>query len=977
MPASTIQSLPRQLARPNPLVLAIAATLLAGPAAAQSDRYWNCSGTQSWTAGCWVDMLGNPAAAPAAGAYAILKNPGAGSRAVNLSTATASLAGLSIGTTGSGTMTLNVLAGATLRTNGTTLGTQGLATSNILQSGGLHETPTLWMSTNSDALSFYSLSGGNLATQNTTVGYWNNASFAHTGGTHTTSSLTLSRSEGTAASYALSGTGLLQTGGVRLSTAYANSTANFNHTGGRHDAEEVHASAGGTYNLSGNGLLNAQWILLGAGTNNHAGGRFAQSGGTSNISQTVIVKDGGKFTLAGTGSANHAAVEIGDGSFEQLAGTHTIAGALTLAEGGLHRQAGGTAQAGSVLLNGPVDGAQLQLQGGQFTVGGTLRSDSGSAAGVALSNGTLITGQSVVGGARAGRFDHSGGLHQAGSLVLGDTAAGNGSYTLSGGTLASAGSVIGQAGIGSFVHSAGDHQATLLTLGGAAGGSGSYLLQGGTLAAGTVRIGGAGSGSFVQQAGIHQVSQSLKIDAGGHYALQGGLLDLGALDAQVATGGTLQLAGGQLNGQRLKIDGTLQVSGDSTVTAPIDLGARSLAQVDATLTLQGTMTVRNNLAHEQGVIGSGLIAIGSPGRLTGQGVVAVNLANAGLVQAKGGALTLAGASLVNTGTLRNEVGATLFVDAASVQNSGQLQVGAAGGMVFGSALNAAAGSRIELAGGTLATPMLNHADGAQLRGFGTVVGEIANAGEIEFYGPSVVVGGFHNGQGGLLTVRNEQTLITGLFVNDGTIQTIGGQVIFEGGLVNNGAYFSDPSVSTFSELVVGAAGWIDAEAGDRFVLAGDFLNHSGRADAWDTSAARLVFTGPGEHGFHLAGADLGASTRGLAGNFAWAALEIEPGTALALQDGNDDLGAALYLGALTGAQIAGDSVTNLRGNGFNVYYDPAAAANAYLGGRDYRLQDGGSLLALAPVPEPGTHALWLAGVGVLGWRMRQLRGRRA
>lgn len=969
--------LPRTLARAHPIALAATTLLLAtGPAAAQG-TYWNCSGTQNWTAACWVNSAGNAVAPPVNGEYAVLRNASNGARVVNLSTATANLSGLTLDTTGVGTMTLNVLPGATLRSGDASLGVSGLASSNIVQSGGLHEAQTLWMSLGETALSSYSLSGGTLSTQSTVVGYWNNANFWQTGGTHVTNSLNVSQSEGTTASYALSGSGVLQTEQLRLATGYPNSSANFNHSGGRNDASLVIASAGGHYNLSGNGVLNADLVKLSHGTNNFVGGEFVQTGGTANIGMLLLVEYDGRFKLTGTGIANTASVTVADGSFEQLAGTHTVAGALTVTKGGLYRMAGGMALADSVALTGPVEGARLQLQGGQFSVSGALTADSGSTGGIELASGTLLTGQTVVGGTGRGAFVQTGGQHQVGSLVLGDGAAGQGSFTLAGGTLVSTGATIGQAGQGSFIQGAGHHEAGLLTLGGSAGGSGSYTLQGGTLASSTVRVGGLGGGSFVQQGGTHQVVQSLKIDAGGHYALQGGLLDLGALDAQVADGGTLQLAGGQLTGQRLRIDGRLHVSAASTVAAPIDLGLRSQAQIDAPLTLQGTMTLRQNVAHAQGVVGSGLIVLAGTGRITGQGVVGVDVANGGLVQARGGALTLAGASLINTGTLRNDVGATLFVDSATVQNSGRLQVSSAGAMAFTNALNAGAGSLIELGGGTLAASTLNHGDGAVMRGFGTVVGEIVNGGEVEFFGPSVVLGGFHNTKGGLLTVRNEQTLVTGLFVNDGTIRAIGGQIAFEGGLENHGGYVSEPSLNTFSTLLVGAEGWLDAQAGDRFVLTGDFLNHSGRVDAWDTSSARLVFSGPGERRFELAGADLGATATGLAGNFAWAALEIDPGTTLALSDGNGLAGAALYVGALSGALIDGDRVTNLRGEGVSVYYDPSSAANAYLAGRGYRLQDGGALLAMAPVPEPGTHALWLAGIGVLGWRLRVHRARRA
>ncbi|MGE5411154.1 MAG: T9SS type A sorting domain-containing protein [Clostridiales bacterium] len=45
-----------------------------------------------------------------------------------------------------------------------------------------------------------------------------------------------------------------------------------------------------------------------------------------------------------------------------------------------------------------------------------------------------------------------------------------------------------------------------------------------------------------------------------------------------------------------------------------------------------------------------------------------------------------------------------------------------------------------------------------------------------------------------------------------------------------------------------------------------------------------------------------------------------------------------------GSGISGSSVTNITGNGFNVYYDASLAANSALGGKTYSLVNGGSLM---------------------------------
>jgi len=99
-----------------------------------------------------------------------------------------------------------------------------------------------------------------------------------------------------------------------------------------------------------------------------------------------------------------------------------------------------------------------------------------------------------------------------------------------------------------------------------------------------------------------------------------------------------------------------------------------------------------------------------------------------------------------------------------------------------------------------------------------------------------------------------------------------------------------------------------------------------------------------------------------------------------LVDGNATPGGAFYAGEVVGAQLAGSAVSNITGAaGLTIYYDPALAGNAYLGGTAYDLTTGGSLVPLGtpPVPLLGLLARLALTMGLLGlawpatlWRRR-------
>ncbi|WP_162914595.1 beta strand repeat-containing protein [Desertibaculum subflavum] len=211
-------------------------------------------------------------------------------------------------------------------------------------------------------------------------------------------------------------------------------------------------------------------------------------------------------------------------------------------------------------------------------------------------------------------------------------------------------------------------------------------------------------------------------------------------------------------------------------------------------------------------------------------------------------------------------------------------------------------------------------------------------------------------ESGSWTLTGAQSFSQSVTVADGAVMKLAGAQIATG------------------TVQVAQGGAIQAGAGDVLRVGGDFLNRSQQNTIWMTELARLELVGPSDtsHLMLLTGSDLGATKAGLIDNFSWASLLIELGNDLALGagiDGVDDL--ALYLGELLGAEIQGDSIANIAGNGFNIYYDPGLAGNAYLAGRNYLLLNGGELIAMTDVPEPSGLLALLVGLGALVLRRRR------
>ncbi|MFA5112481.1 MAG: hypothetical protein WC443_13810, partial [Desulfobaccales bacterium] len=205
---------------------------------------------------------------------------------------------------------------------------------------------------------------------------------------------------------------------------------------------------------------------------------------------------------------------------------------------------------------------------------------------------------------------------------------------------------------------------------------------------------------------------------------------------------------------------------------------------------------------------------------------------------------------------------------------------------------------------------------------------------------------------------------------------------FAGGFVNSGTYISDPIIqSSTKDLENTATGVMIGGPDDGWMIGGSFINRSIMNQEWETSQSSLIFADLGygtAHDLYLAGADLDNSRQGYLNNFAFGTLDILD-QVITLLDGNaDNSGTAFYAGLLLGAILDDGKVTNIDGNGFNLYYDPLLAGNQYLGGGTYALGDGGflapvteSAAMMVATPVPPTVWMVLSGLAGLGLLRRR------
>lgn len=233
------------------------------------------------------------------------------------------------------------------------------------------------------------------------------------------------------------------------------------------------------------------------------------------------------------------------------------------------------------------------LPGGYPTVEGCI-ANGGTAS---IASGTINTTGLYVASGGSGSVTQAGGSAHFGRIDLGSFG-GHGTYTLNSGTLSGDVQFIGiwQSAVGLFIQNGGSNTVGSYIWLGRYQSNGSYQLNNGYLAAETIRVGDNSSsaqGTFVQTGGQNEINAELRLESGS-YTLQGGTLHFSSygslsmyekgiftqsggtntVEGSMFMGGTYTLSRGTCLGTTLYIaGGKLEVAGGQLRAQQIRIGS--------------------------------------------------------------------------------------------------------------------------------------------------------------------------------------------------------------------------------------------------------------------------------------------------------------------------------------------------------------------------------------------------------------------
>ena len=571
---------------------------------------------------------------------------------------------------------------------------------------------------------------------------------------------------------------------------------------------EVQLDSGALGDASGDTTTVASGALLDA------------NGGT--VNGTLTVQDGGSVTADGASfedvviAADGADVDTIGAQFTVTADTTAddvdVNGTLDFAGAGpteLTAETLDLATTGEITNSG--NGATTIDLNSNFTLaGGTINSGTGSitieSSGVNLLNSGTITGNVAFVGDITTQIDLSFGTVDAlqGNLVINDPDDGTGS-TLD------------------------DPTVTISAAQDLANGGGDFTItnNGGTVsvtAAGSITNGGAiannSGGTFIAGGAI--IAESFTND--------------GTENADPVADSTFTLGSGvtmTLTGGSATADFTNSGEADATIDGTL-VGNVTNTDTDSTMTVTGTGQITGNVLNENGATFS----------LTG-GTVDGTLDNTDTASA-----SLRGTV---TGQITNSSSTGVFLASGGA-------LAANGGVV-----NESGGLAVVVAGQTM-TGDLDNESGGETRLFGTIVGDVTNAGDLNAgldAGPangSQITGTLTNEAGGTTTIGDNDTLtVTGLTTNDGTLDVNGSMTgaitnndqinlsgVIDGDIFNDGTIETDDPGSTIVGTVTNAsdtAGDTDGDNGLIEVGSGEILVINAGSIINEDSASVNVLSG--------------------------------------------------------------------------------------------------------------------------------------